>query len=233
MSPRIVEVDAERFGVAAARTVSSRLPRMRPQLGIATGGTPMRLYAQLARRSRAGEIDLADGVLVSLDEYVSLGAANPRSYAAYVRTVIAEPLRVSPENVVVPDGLADDPDAEAAAFDARIAAIGGVDVQILEIGGNGHLAFNEPGSAFDSPTRVVTLTDETRCDNARFFDGRIADVPRRAITQGLATIASARSIVLLARGSHKSSRWRARGPRSHPALRPDRAARGTPYRCTR
>ncbi len=206
---RVVVLDDRRFGELAADTLLSRLPGVRPRLGVATGSTPMRLYAALAHRSRAGEIDLADGVLVSLDEYVGLGTANPRSYAAYVRTVIAEPLRVSPENVVVPDGLADDPDDEAAAFEARIAALGGVDVQILGIGGNGHLAFNEPGSAFDSPTRVITLTDETRCDNAVFFGGRTADVPRRAITQGLATISRARSILLLARGSHKAEPLRA------------------------
>lgn len=208
-TPRIVVVDDERFGELATDALLSRLPTVHPRLGVATGGTPMRLYAQLARRSRAGEIDLADGVLVSLDEYVSLGTDDPRSYAAYVRTVIAEPLRVAPENVVVPDGLSQDPDDEAAAFEARIAAVGGVDVQILGIGGNGHLAFNEPGSPFDSPARVITLADQTRCDNARFFGGRMADVPHRTITQGLATIGRARAILLLARGSHKAEPLRA------------------------
>jgi glucosamine-6-phosphate deaminase len=169
----------------------------------------MRLYAELARRSRSGEIDLADASLVSLDEYVGLGVGDPRSYAAYVRAVIAEPLRVRSENIVVPDGMSGDPDDGAAAFDDRIAALGGVDVQILGIGGNGHLAFNEPGSAFDSQTRVITLADQTRSDNARYFGGRISDVPRRAITQGLATIASARSIVLLAKGSAKATSLKA------------------------
>jgi glucosamine-6-phosphate deaminase len=214
MSPCVMAVDDERFGASAADAVSSRLPDLRPRLGVATGGTPTRLYTELARRSQAGEIDLSEATLVSLDEYVGLGAGDPRSYAAYVRTEIADPFRVPPHNVVVPYGLAADPDGEAAAFEARIIGLGGVDVQILGIGGNGHLAFNEPGSPFDSPTRVVTLTDETRIDNARFFDGVVADVPRRAITQGLATIGDARSIVLLARGSHKAVALRAalRGP---------------------
>ena len=111
---------------------------------------------------------------------------------------------------MVPDGMSGDPDDGAAAFDDRIAALGGVDVQILGIGGNGHLAFNEPGSSFDSPTRVITLADQTRSDNARHFGGRISDVPRRAITQGLATIGRARSIVLLVKGSAKATSRRPR-----------------------
>ncbi len=209
MAPRIVVVDEERFGKSAADVVLSNLPDVRPRLGVATGSTPMRLYAELARRSRSGEIDLTEASLVSLDEYVGLGVKDPRSYAAYVRAVIAEPLRVRSENIVVPDGMSGDPDDGAATFDRRIAALGGVDVQILGIGGNGHLAFNEPGSAFDSPTRVITLADQTRSDNARYFGGRVSDVPRLAITQGLATIGRARSIVLLAMGSAKAKSLRA------------------------
>ena len=203
-APRVVVVADERFGTSAADVVLSKLPAVRPRLGVATGGTPMRLYAELARRSRSGQIDLADASLVSLDEYVGLGGSDPQSYAAYVRSVIAEPLRVRSENIVVPDGLSRDPDDGAAAFDRRIAALGGVDVQILGIGGNGHLAFNEPGSAFDSPTRVITLAEQTRSDNARYFGGLVCNVPQRAITQGLATIGRARSIVLLAKGSAKA-----------------------------
>ncbi len=118
---------------------------------------------------------------------------------------------------MVPDGMSGDPDDGAAAFDGRIAALGGVDVQILGIGGNGHLAFNEPGSSFDSPTRVITLADQTRSDNARHFGGRISDVPRRAITQGLATIGRARSIVLLVKGSAKATSLKA-ALRGTPAL---------------
>lgn len=208
-TPRIEVVSNERFGRSAADVVLSKLSGPRPRLGVATGSTPVRLYAELARRSRSGEIDLADAWLISLDEYVGLDGSDPRSYAAYVRTVIAEPFRVPAGNVVVPDGMATDPDEGAAEFDARITALGGVDVQILGIGGNGHLAFNEPGSPFDSPTRVIVLTDQTRHDNARFFGGQVAAVPGRAITQGLATIGRARSIVLLARGSGKAASLRA------------------------
>ncbi|WP_328355447.1 glucosamine-6-phosphate deaminase [Mycobacterium sp. NBC_00419] len=197
-------VDGEAFAAAAADELLSRLPPIAPRLGVATGETPMRLYDELARRSRSGEIDLSSAVVVALDEYVGLGLADAQSYAAYVRERIAEPLGIAPENVVVPQGDSPDPAAAAAEFDARIAAIGGVDVQIAGIGANGHLGFNEPGSPLASTTRVVALSERTRSDNARFFGGRIEAVPRRAITQGLATICRARAIVLLASGPAKA-----------------------------
>jgi glucosamine-6-phosphate deaminase len=200
----VVVVDEARFAVTAADAVQSRLPSARPRLGVATGGTPERVYTELARRSRAGELDLADAVLVALDEYVGLSGDDPRSYATYVRDLIAGPLGVPPESVLTADGAARDPDREAVRLDAAIAAIGGIDVQILGLGGNGHIGFNEPGSALDSPSRTVTLDEQTRGDNARYFCGEIAQVPRRAITQGLGTISRARAIVLLAVGGHKA-----------------------------
>ncbi len=197
-------VDDEAFAVTAADALLARLPRAHPRLGVATGGTPMRLYEELARRTRAGRIDLSAAVVVALDEYVGVGAADPHSYAAYVHERVAVPLGVAPENVVVPAGTADDPVAAAADFAARITAVGGVDVQIAGIGANGHLGFNEPGSPLDSTTRVVDLSELTRQDNARFFGDRLDAVPRHAITQGLATIALARAVVLLASGSAKA-----------------------------
>lgn len=206
MSPttQVLVVDDDEFGIVAADVVLERLTHHQPRLGIATGGTPMPVYAELARRVRRGQIDLSTGFLVALDEYVGLGAQDRRSYAAYVHTNVAVPLGIAPGNVLVPDGLAADPDAEAEAYEQRIADLGGVEVQIAGIGSNGHLAFNEPGSALDSTTRVVALSGQTRSDNARFFDSRSA-VPHHAITQGLATICHARSVVLLARGPEKSA----------------------------
>lgn len=192
------------FGAAAADAVLAGLPVELPRLGVATGATPLLLYRELGRRARCGGIDLRASVLVALDEYVGLAPADPRSYSAYVHTTIAGPLNVDADDVVVPDGSAADPDLEAAALEQAIAELGGVDVQITGIGANGHLGFNEPGSAFDSLTRTVALSDRTRHDNARFFGGRLDAVPTRAITQGLGTISRARAIVLLARGSHKA-----------------------------
>lgn len=214
MNAQLLIADGDSFGAVAARAVLSGLPVARQRLGVATGATPVHLYAELARLSDCGDIDLSGATLLALDEYVGLGRADPRSYAAYVHDTIAAPLGIDAANVLIPDGLAQDLDREAAAIEAQIAAIGGVDVQIAGIGANGHLAFNEPGSPFDSVTRTVTLSIQTRRDNAAFFDGCLTAVPARAITQGLATISRARSIVLLARGTRKAPALRAalRGP---------------------
>ncbi|MCV7251565.1 glucosamine-6-phosphate deaminase [Mycobacterium hackensackense] len=203
-SLRLLVVDTDQFGAAAADAVLRRLPAHRPRLGVATGDTPIPLYRELARRHECGQIDLHTALLIALDEYVGLGPDDPDSYATYVRTRVAAPLGIGTENIVIADGLAPDPDTEAANLDARIEALGGVDVQIAGIGSNGHLAFNEPGSAWESGTRVVHLSERTRQDNARFF-GTVADVPHRAITQGLGTISRARSIVVLAAGTAKSA----------------------------
>ncbi|WP_163803266.1 glucosamine-6-phosphate deaminase [Mycolicibacterium anyangense] len=201
---RTTVVDEAQFAVLAADELIRRLPAVSPRLGVATGSTPMRLYDELARRSRVGELDLSSAVVVALDEYVGLGPRDAQSYASYVRTRIAEPLGIAPGNVVVPQGDAADPERAAAEFEARITGVGGVDVQIAGIGANGHLGFNEPGSSLESRTRVVLLSDRTRSDNARFFSDGIDGVPRRAITQGLATICRAGSILLLASGTAKA-----------------------------
>ncbi len=205
MTVRQCVVDDEKFGATAADVVQSRLPGARPRLGVATGSTPLRVYTELALRSSSGAIDFSDGSIIALDEYVGLPAENPRSYACYVHELIAGPLGVPRANVIIADGAADDPQAEATELSGRIAGIGGIDVQIVGLGGNGHLGFNEPGSSFDSTTRVVDLDEQTRSDNARFFDGDVRKVPRRAITQGLSTIMCARSILLLASGEHKAA----------------------------
>jgi glucosamine-6-phosphate deaminase len=197
-------VDRDHFGPAAADAVLSDLPGELGRLGVASGSTPLLLYRELARRAQFGRIDLHTAVLVALDEYVGLGADDPRSYHTYVRDKIAVPLNVDAPDVMVPNGLSADPDAEAAAFEQAIVDLGGMDVQIAGLGTNGHLGFNEPGSPFDAACRTVMLTERTRRDNARFFDGRAEDVPKGAITQGLGTICRARSIVLLAMGSHKA-----------------------------
>ncbi|MCV7344196.1 glucosamine-6-phosphate deaminase [Mycolicibacterium rhodesiae] len=201
---KVTVVDDDIFATTAATALLAGLPSGAPTLGVATGGTPMRVYAELASRSRRGEVDLSAATVLALDEYVGLDDADPRSYTAYVRSRVADPLGIPVANVHVPQGDSADPAAAAVAFEQRIADAGGVDVQIAGIGSNGHLAFNEPGSALDSTTRVVELSEQTRHDNARFFGGRVEDVPRRAITQGLATIGRARSILLLAAGPTKA-----------------------------
>ena len=169
-------------------------------LGVATGTSPTELY-------RALTVLRADGLvtdrltLVALDEYVVLAVGDPRSYLAYVRDRIARPLGVPAQRVLVPVGAGP---LDAARYDDRIAGLGGVGLQIVGIGRNGHIGFNEPGSAFDSRSRVVTLADSTRAANAAHFDGRIEAVPTHAITQGIGTILDARRIVLVAQGAAKA-----------------------------
>ncbi|MCV2396151.1 glucosamine-6-phosphate deaminase, partial [Actinotalea sp. M2MS4P-6] len=139
-----------------------------------------------------------------LDEYVGLPAGHPEGYRAVIQREVVDHLDIPTEAVLGPDGSADDLPAACAAYEAAIAAAGGVDVQILGIGTDGHVAFNEPGSSLASRTRVKTLTEQTRRDNARFFDGDVDAVPRHVLTQGLGTILEARHLVLVASGRGKA-----------------------------
>jgi glucosamine-6-phosphate deaminase len=202
-STRVVMVDPVALGDAAAGVVATVAPD--GVLGVATGSSPLALYAALARRRADGLV--TEGLrLFALDEYVGISADDPRSYAAYVRSVIARPLGIPSENVHVPDGSTG---ADGAAYERAIAAAGGVDVQIVGIGRNGHIGFNEPGSDAETRTRVVELDESTRRANAEHFDGELSRVPTHAMTQGVATILSARRIVLVASGAAKAAALRA------------------------
>jgi glucosamine-6-phosphate deaminase len=140
---------------------------------------------------------------VALDEYVGIPASDPASYHSFIRREIATPLELRPDNVLVPDGNAADLAAACVAFEDGIRSLGGVGIQLLGIGRNGHVGFNEPGSPFGSRTRVARLSETTRADNARFF-ARPEDVPTHCLTQGLATIVDAAGLVLVASGPHKA-----------------------------
>ncbi|MGO1770926.1 MAG: glucosamine-6-phosphate deaminase [Microbacterium sp.] len=164
-------------------------------LGVATGSTPLPLYEALARRRSRG---LSDLTLFALDEYVGLPDGHPESYRAVVEREVARPLGIARSRVHVPDAAAPE------AYGADIEAHGGIDLQIVGIGVNGHIGFNEPGSSFGSRTRLVSLDDSTRRANARFFSS-IDEVPRSAVTQGIGTILRARRIVALAFGEAKAA----------------------------
>ncbi|WP_430647656.1 glucosamine-6-phosphate deaminase [Agromyces sp. GXS1127] len=198
----IVRDDVEAGELAAGAIVD--LVRSRPDavLGLATGSTPLTTYRALARRIGDEGIDVSRVRGFALDEYVGLPAGHPEGYRQVITREVVEPLGLTPELVRVPNG---DPATIATAaedYDAAIAAAGGVDLQILGIGRTGHIGFNEPGSSLASRTRVKTLTEQTRIDNARFFDS-IHDVPMHCITQGIGTILEARHLVLLAFGDAK------------------------------
>lgn len=197
--------DADQVGEVAADRVTQYLAGIpTPVIGLATGSSPLRLYAELARRVEAGTFDVSHGLGFALDEYVGLDPTHPESYRSVLTRTVVEPMRMDPARVRVPDGMAPDLQAAADAFDDAIAAVGGVDVQILGIGSNGHLGFNEPFSSLSSRTRVKTLTPQTRADNARFFPS-LADVPTRCITQGLGTIMDSRAAILVATGENKAA----------------------------
>ncbi|MDQ4214708.1 glucosamine-6-phosphate deaminase [Microbacterium capsulatum] len=191
---------------AAGELVAAEIARLIARrsdavLGLATGSTPLPVYAALREQLAGTDVSRVRGF--ALDEYVGLDPAHPESYRSVITREVVEPLGLTPSLVHVPDGAEAGIEHAGAEYDARIHAAGGVDLQLLGIGTDGHIGFNEPGSSFASRTRVKTLTEQTREDNARFFDS-LEQVPRHCITQGLGTILEARHLVLLAYGEGKA-----------------------------
>ncbi len=197
--------DAREIGGVAADAIAALLLR-KPDavLGLATGSSPLAIYDELAARCDAGLISFANVRGFTLDEYVGLPADHPERYRNVIDSVFVSRVDFGPGAVQSPDGLAVDIPAACAAYEDAICAAGGVDLQILGIGTDGHIAFNEPGSSLASRTRIKTLTKQTRLDNARFFDGDLESVPTHCLTQGLATIMAARHLVLVATGRSKA-----------------------------
>jgi glucosamine-6-phosphate deaminase len=191
-------------GAAAADAIEA-LVRARPAavLGLATGSSPLPTYQELVRRHRAGAAPSYDGVrCFTLDEYVGLPAGHPETYRETIFRELTDGLDIARDRVASPD--ASDPEHAGPRYEESILAAGGVDLQVLGIGADGHLAFNEPGSSLASATRMKTLTEQTRRDNARFF-GSDEDVPRHVLTQGLGTILRARHLLLVATGAGKAA----------------------------
>ena len=175
-------------------------------LGLANGSSPLGLYRELGRAVAEGRADFSAAHGFALDEYVGLPPGHPEGYREVLLREVCGVIGLAPERLAVPDGSGADLTtlvAAAATYEARIRDLGGVDVQVLGIGANGHLGFNEPGSALSSRTRVKRLSERTRRDNARFFRG-IDDVPTHCVTQGLGTILAARRLVLVATGDAKA-----------------------------
>jgi glucosamine-6-phosphate deaminase len=181
--------------------------RPEPVIGLATGSSPLGLYAVLAGAVEAAEVSFERARGFALDEYVGLPQGHRESYREVLLREVCGPLGLPPERLHVPDGSGSSVEeltAGAADYERRMVEAGGVDVQILGIGANGHLGFNEPGSALTSRTRVKRLSERTRRDNARFFDSLDA-VPTHCVTQGLGTVLDARRLVLVASGSGKAA----------------------------
>jgi len=203
----VVIVDGPEAGGALVGGTVAALVRSRPAavLGLATGSSPLAVYRDLARRHAAGEVSFAAARAFLLDEYAGLAPDDPWSYRGFIADRLERHVDFAPGAVRGPEvgGCTADLAAACAGYEAAIAAAGGVDLQLLGVGTDGHIAFNEPGSSLASRTRIKTLTDQTRRDNARFFP-RPEDVPRHVVTQGVGTILDARHLVLLAFGGAKA-----------------------------
>jgi glucosamine-6-phosphate deaminase len=201
----VISATAAEAGKLAADAISE-LVRRRPEavLGVATGSSPLIIYDELSRRVAEGSLSLAKVRAFMLDEYVGLPAEHPQRYRNVIRGEFVDKVDIDPAQVFGPDGLAADLASACEAYERAIANTGGVDLQILGIGTDGHIAFNEPGSSLTSRTRIKTLTSQTRSDNARFFGGNVEAVPQHCLTQGIGTILQARHILLVASGRGKA-----------------------------
>lgn len=204
MKIRIFDTE-EQLAAALARRVVDRL-RETPKLvlGLPTGRTPIGLYRALAARHARGESDYAKVTTFNLDEFVGLEPSHPGSYRAYMREHLFRHVNVLPRRTHFLDGQAPDLEAECARFEESILRAGGIDLQILGIGANGHIGFNEPAPALQAWSHRVKLTLASRKANAGFFGGKLTDVPREALSMGMATIMHAREIVLIATGRGKA-----------------------------
>jgi glucosamine-6-phosphate deaminase len=201
----VISTTPDEAGKLAADAISE-LVRRTPEavLGVATGSSPLIIYDELGRRVAQGSLSLAKTRAFMLDEYVGLPAEHPQRYRNVIRGELVDKVDIDPAHVFGPDGLATDLAEACNAYEQAIADAGGVDLQILGVGTDGHIAFNEPGSSLASRTRIKTLTSQTRRDNARFFGGNIEAVPQHCLTQGIGTILEAGHILLVASGRRKA-----------------------------
>lgn len=193
----------EKLSRSAANLISAQVI-LKPDsvLGLATGSSPLGTYRQLIDWYKKGDVDFDKVISINLDEYVGLSAKDEQSYRRFMNENFFDHINIRQENTFVPDGCAKNLDAACKAYDAHIEAVGGIDLQLLGIGLDGHIGFNEPDEVFVKNTHVVALDPSTIKANARFFENE-EQVPRRAITMGMVSIMQAKKIVLIANGTAK------------------------------
>ena len=201
----IVKDNYDQISKEAAQMVADRL-RKKPNLvlGLATGSTPLGLYRELIRMHKKEGLDFSKIITFNLDEYVGLLPTHKQSYAYFMNKNLFAHINIPQHSIHIPDGMAHDIDGFCDWYEQEIQRVGGIDLQILGVGANGHVAFNEPGSSLGSRTRVKTLTEDTRKNNARFFKNK-DEVPKYALTLGVGTIMDAKELVVLASGSGKAA----------------------------
>ena len=201
---KLIKVESyEKLSRQAANIISAQVI-LKPNavLGLATGSSPIGTYSQLIKWYEKGDIDFSNTVTVNLDEYCGLSPENDQSYRYFMDTNFFNHININKENTNVPNGLAADPIHECARYDTLIDSLGGIDIQLLGIGHNGHIVFNEPDEAFEKTTHIVELKQSTIDANARFFEDK-SQVPTHAITMGIKSIMNARKILLIANGKDK------------------------------
>jgi glucosamine-6-phosphate deaminase len=188
----------------AANIISAQVI-MKPAcvLGLATGGTPVGTYAQLIDWYNKGDVDFSEVTTVNLDEYRGIRRDNPQSYWYFMHKNFFDSVNVQPDRIHVPDGANLDAESACREYDAVIRRVGGIDLQLLGIGPDGHIGFNEPGAAFELGTHCVNLTESTIEANKRFFE-KMEDVPRQAYTMGIKSIMQARKVLMIANGANKA-----------------------------
>lgn len=203
MNIRVFDNEAQAGRAAATLIAAQMLRKPTGILGLATGGTPIDAYRHLIDLTRKGALDWSRLTTFNLDEYVGLPADHEQSYAAYMQEKLFAAVNMRPEAAFLPDGMAEHPKEECIAYERKIRDAGGIDLQLLGIGRNGHIGFNEPDTVFSPRTHCVDLSEDTIEANARFFD-KADDVPRQAISMGIGTIMKAKSVLLIATGSSKA-----------------------------
>jgi len=195
---------AEMSNVAAKIMADQIKAKPNSILGLATGSTPEGMYAELAKMHKNGELDFSKIVTFNLDEYYPISRTNDQSYYYFMNHHLYSKVNLKLENVNIPNGEAADVETECAGYDKKIDDMGGIDLQILGIGSNGHIAFNEPAEELTAGTHMVALTEDTIKDNSRFFASE-ADVPKNALTSGMATIMKAKQIIIMISGKNKNA----------------------------
>lgn len=200
----VIKDNFEEMSKEGAKLLAS-LVRRKPDcvLGFATGSTPLGMYKELIRLHKEEGLDFSKVITFNLDEYVGLPPSHEQSYHYFMWENLFKHINVDPRHVHIPMGMAENIDEFCHWYEEKIDECGGIDLQILGIGANGHIAFNEPGSSLGSRTRIKTLSDQTCKDNARFFENK-EEVPRYAITMGVGTIMQAQELLLLASGAAKA-----------------------------
>ncbi len=206
----IIQPDANQMAQWAANYIAAKINKANPTaekpfvLGLPTGSSPLLTYKALIKLYETGVVSFENVVTFNMDEYIGLSRDHPQSYHTFMWENFFKHIDIKKENAHILNGMAEDPEAECAAYEKAIVDAGGIDLFLGGIGPDGHIAFNEPGSSLSSRTRIKTLTTDTVIANSRFFDNDVNKVPKTALTVGVGTVLDAREVLILVNGHHKA-----------------------------